>query len=223
MSAVDRYIEAATRENTRRSYQSAIRHFEVEWGGFLPASADEIARYLADHAQSLSVNTLRALAALAQWHQTQGFPDPTKTPHVRKVIKGIAALHPVTEKRARPLQLAQLERLAAWLDGQIREAEEHGDTRMRLTHLRNRALVLLGFWRGFRSDELSRLNRAHRRRAGPRHDAVPAAHEGRSRATRHDIQGPGARLCPVAAYEAWIAASSLTEGPVFRSVDRWGT
>ena len=98
MSAVDRYIEAATRENTRRSYQSAIRHFEVEWGGFLPASADEIARYLADHAQSLSVNTLRArLAALAQWHQTQGFPDPTKTPHVRKVIKGIAALHPVTE------------------------------------------------------------------------------------------------------------------------------
>lgn len=144
MSAVDRYIEAATRENTRRSYQSAIRHFEVEWGGFLPASADEIARYLADHAQSLSVNTLRArLAALAQWHQTQGFPDPTKTPHVRKVIKGIAALHPVTEKRARPLQLAQLERLAAWLDGQIREAEEHGDTRMRLTHLRNRALVLL--------------------------------------------------------------------------------
>ena len=65
MSAVDRYIEAATRENTRRSYQSAIRHFEVEWGGFLPASADEIARYLADHAQSLSVNTLRA--GLRRW------------------------------------------------------------------------------------------------------------------------------------------------------------
>ncbi|WP_232448875.1 hypothetical protein [Burkholderia ubonensis] len=48
MSAIDRYVEAATRENTRRSYQSAIRHFEVEWGGFLPASADAIARYIAD-------------------------------------------------------------------------------------------------------------------------------------------------------------------------------
>lgn len=30
---MDRYVEAATRENTRRSYQSALRHFEVEWGG----------------------------------------------------------------------------------------------------------------------------------------------------------------------------------------------
>jgi mercuric ion binding protein len=66
MSDVDRYLEAATRDNTRRSYQSAIRHFEVEWGGFLPASADAIARYLAEHAETLALNTLRArLAALA--------------------------------------------------------------------------------------------------------------------------------------------------------------
>ena len=72
MSNVERYIEAATRDNTRRSYQSAIRHFEVEWGGFLPASADSIARYLADHAQPLAINTLRQrLAAIAQWHVLQ--------------------------------------------------------------------------------------------------------------------------------------------------------
>ncbi|MFT0174444.1 hypothetical protein ACLKMY_36700 [Paraburkholderia mimosarum] len=120
MSAIDRYVEAATRENTRRSCQSALRHFEVEWGGFLPASADMIARYVADHAETLSVNTVRSrLAALAQWHQTQGFPDPTKAPHVRKVLRGIVALHPATEKRAKPMQLAQLEKLTAWLDQQI--------------------------------------------------------------------------------------------------------
>lgn len=157
--AIDRYVEAATRENTRRSYQSALRHFEVEWGGFLPASADMIARYLADHGETLSINTLRSrLAALAQWHQTQGFPDPTKAPHVRKVLRGIVALHPATEKRAKPMQLAQLEKLTAWLDEQIaREADE----RERLACIRNRALVLLGFWRGFRSDELSRLRIEH--------------------------------------------------------------
>ncbi|WGS46989.1 hypothetical protein LFL97_33050 [Burkholderia sp. JSH-S8] len=144
MSAIDRYVEAATRENTRRSYQSAIRHFEIEWGGFLPASADAIARYLADHAETLSVNTLRArLAALAQWHQTQGFADPTKTPLVRKVLKGIAALHPATEKRARPMQLAQLEKLTAWLDGQITQA---ADERSRLACVRNRATGLLAWF-----------------------------------------------------------------------------
>ncbi|WP_256731106.1 hypothetical protein [Ralstonia pickettii] len=80
MSDVDRYLEAATRDNTRRSYQSAIRHFEVEWGGFLPASADAIARYLAEHAGSLSLNTLRArLAALGQWHQTPGISRPDQS------------------------------------------------------------------------------------------------------------------------------------------------
>src|SRR5207245_4247747 len=36
------YIEAAERENTRRSYASAIRHFEIEWKGLLPSTADAI-------------------------------------------------------------------------------------------------------------------------------------------------------------------------------------
>ena len=68
MSKVDQYLQASTRENTRKSYQAAVRHFEVEWGGFLPATANSIARYLADHAGALSINTLRQrLAALAQW------------------------------------------------------------------------------------------------------------------------------------------------------------
>lgn len=40
MNKVDQYIHAATRENTRKSYRAAIEHFEVSWGGFLPATAD---------------------------------------------------------------------------------------------------------------------------------------------------------------------------------------
>lgn len=79
MNEVDVYVHAATRANTRRSYTSAVRHFEVEWGGFLPASADSIARYLARHAELLSIATLRQrLAALSRWHQDHGFADPTK-------------------------------------------------------------------------------------------------------------------------------------------------
>jgi len=66
MAEFQPYLDAARRENTQRSYASAIRHFEVEWGGHLPATADSTARYLADHAEQLSINTLRQrLAALA--------------------------------------------------------------------------------------------------------------------------------------------------------------
>ncbi len=225
MSNVERYIEAATRDNTRRSYQSAIRHFEVEWGGFLPASADSIARYLADHAQTLAINTLRQrLAAIAQWHVLQGFPDPTRAPHVRKVLKGIQALHPAQERRAKPLQLTQLEQLVAWLDAQIATASTARDGHQLQVHTRNKALVLIGFWRGFRSDELSRLQIEHITVEPGRGMTIflPRTKTDRSHAGTTHRAPALSRLCPVAAYEAWLAASGLAEGPVFRRIDRWG-
>lgn len=80
MTAVDRYLEAAERENTRRSYASALHHFEVRWGGFLPATSDSVARYLAENAGNLAINTLKQhLAALAHWHREQGFAESIAT------------------------------------------------------------------------------------------------------------------------------------------------
>lgn len=67
MNRVEPYLEAAMRANTRRSYDAATRNFQVEWGGHLPATADSVARYLADYAGTLAINTLRhRLEALAQ-------------------------------------------------------------------------------------------------------------------------------------------------------------
>src|SRR3546814_4578261 len=40
MSTVEQYLDAATRANTERAYAGATRHFEVDWGGHLPATAD---------------------------------------------------------------------------------------------------------------------------------------------------------------------------------------
>ncbi len=93
MTRLAQYVEAAESGNTRRSYASAIRHFEVEWKGLLPSTADAIARYLADQAPTLALNTLRLrLAALSRWHTDQGFPDPTKSALVRQVLKGIRSV-----------------------------------------------------------------------------------------------------------------------------------
>ncbi len=225
MKNIDRYVQAATRDNTRRSYLSAIHHFEVEWGGFLPATADSVARYLADHAETLAINTLRQrLAALGQWHIDQGFPDPTKAPIVRKVFRGIQRLHPAQEKRAKPLQLDQLERVTTWLDAAIAAAGAAHDPIAQLRHARDKALVLLGFWRGFRGDELARLEVQYV-------EAIPG--EGITcylPQTKGDRQFKGStfkapalsRLCPVAAYQTWIDLSGLESGAVFRSITRWG-
>lgn len=224
MKRIDDYLHAATRDNTRRSYQAAVRHFEIEWGGFLPTTADSNSRYLVDYAKSLALNTLRQrLAALAQWHIDQGFPDPTKAPIVRKVFRGIQVLHPAQEKRARPLQLDHIGQLVEWLDQAIAEAVTNHERAAQLRHTRDKALLLLGFWRGFRGQELTGLQVQYI-------EAIPG--EGMTcflPQTKGDRKGKGtsckapalARLCPVDAYVEWIELAGLTDGAVFRGIDRW--
>ncbi|HEY3433079.1 MAG TPA: site-specific integrase [Rhodocyclaceae bacterium] len=225
MIDVDDYIAAAERENTRKSYASALRHFEVEWKGLLPATGESVARYLAAYAQTLSINTLKSrLSAISRWHADHGFADPTRLPMVRQVLKGIRSLHTTPEKRAKPLQLELLQQVNDWIQREFTTAHNQGDQARLLKLARNQALLLLGFWRGFRSDELVNLRVEHveitvgeglvcylPRSKGDRQ------YEGRT------FRCPAlSRLCPVTAYQAWIALSGLTEGPVFRRVDRWG-
>lgn len=225
MTAVDHYLEAAERENTRRSYASALHHFEVRWGGFLPATSDSVARYLAENAGNLAINTLKQhLAALAHWHKEQGFADPTRNPHVRKVLKGIQALHPNIEKQATPLQINALAQVADWLDGAIDAACARGDQGAKLRHLRDRALVLLGFWRGFRGDELIRLQVEHLKLVPDQGmTCFLSRSKGDRQSTGTTYRVPAlSRWCPVQATTAWIEAANLKTGPLFRRIDSCG-
>ena len=220
------YVEAGTRDNTLKSYAAGVRHFEETWGGLLPATAQRVAEYLAAYGATQSLNTLRSrLAALAHWHQSHGFADPTRHTLVRQTLKGIRAVHNVQERRADPLQLRDLTVLDAWMANAIVAADACGDRAMALRARRDRALVLLGFWKGFRGDELLRLrvdqvtviptqgmllylprSKGDRLAAGVTH-RVPAL----------------SRLCPVTAVEDWRQAAGLTDGPLFRAIDAHGT
>jgi integrase len=225
MTDVDRYLEAATRANTQRSYASATRHFEVEFGGLLPATGDGVARYLSQYADRLSVNTLKnRLAALAQWHTEHGFADPTRTPLVRKVLKGIQALHPRVEKRAEPLQIRQLGQVVAALERSLKAARKRGDSAEVLRLLRDRALVLLGFWRGFRSDELIRARVEHIKMVAGQGMTIflPQSKNDRQNLGKTYRIPALSRWCPVKAITEWMTAASLKEGPLFPGIDRWG-
>jgi integrase len=225
MNKVDRYLHAGTRENTRRSYRAAVEHFEVTWGGFLPATGDGIVRYLAEYADKLAISTLKQrLAALAQWHITQGFPDPTKTPTVKQMIKGIRALHPAQEKQAAPLLLIHLEQAVAWLEQEAALAAERGQWPSVMRHRRDIALVLIGFWRGFRGDELARLQVEHTQaQAGAGITFYLPHSKGDRQHLGATYQTPALKtLCPVQAYINWITAAGIARGPVFRKIDRWG-
>jgi len=225
VTELDRYLDAATRQNTVRSYASALRHFEVEWQGHLPATPDSVARYLAAYAQTLATSTLRQrLAAIASWHRDHGFVDPTRSPLVRKVFKGIQTLHPGQVKQAAPLQIRRLVELDDWLAAAIAAAHARGDGAAALRYQRDRALVLLGFWRGFRGDELLRLEVAHLTLVpGQGMTCFLPRSKGDRQAAGVTYKVPAlSRLCPVEATQAWLQAADLQEGPVFAPKDKIG-
>jgi integrase len=120
--------------------------------------------------------------------------------------------------------LEQLEQADAWLDTAISQAANNGDRAAQLRHSRDRALLLLGFWRGFRSDELARLEVNYI-------TVVPGAGmtcffpqtKGDRQLKGTTFKAPAlSRLCPVSAFSAWVSLAGLESGAVFRPVDRWG-
>lgn len=222
---VDDYLQAAERENTVRSYAAGIRHFEQEWRGLLPATSESVARYIAAYAPQHALSTLRQrLAALARWHADHGFADPTRAQIVRKVLKGIRAVHTTAQKQAKPLELEQLERVNADLERRQAAALQAGRTVDVLRITRDRSLLLLGFWRAFRSDELTRMQIE---------DTEAVAGKGltcRLHRSKGDREFEGrvfhcpalSRLCPVDAYREWVGLTGRTAGPVYPPIDRWG-
>src|SRR5690606_14821987 len=87
--ALHQYIQAATSDNTRKAYRSAIRQFE-KWGGRLPSDRNIVVRYLLARAETLNSRTLDLhLTAIRQWHHYLGIIDPIRDPLVRKTIDGI--------------------------------------------------------------------------------------------------------------------------------------
>jgi integrase len=143
---------------------------------------------------------------------------------VKKVLRGIAELHPAPEKQARPLQLLQLQQVVQDIERQQRDGVtgRYGAERLRLA--RDKSLILMGFWRAFRSDELVRLCVEHIQivPGDGMELLVPKSktdHSGKGRS----YKAPALRqLCPVAAYQDWIELAGLKAGPVYRSITRWG-
>ena len=64
---IERYLQAGTRASTRRSYQQALEHFEVTWGGFLPATSDAIVR-----SRPSRCNCANSNSACCGWNRPRG-------------------------------------------------------------------------------------------------------------------------------------------------------
>lgn len=211
--ALRHYLQAATSDNTRKAYRSAIRQFE-KWGGRLPADREVVVRYLLARAEKLNVRTLDLhLTAISQWHHHQGITDPVRDPLVRKTMEGIRRTHGQPKRKARALRLEHIAHMINYLRQPLYTRKKFRDI----------ALVLTGFFGAFRRSELVaiQINDLVWEPEGliirlPRSKTDQEA-SGLARALPFGESG----CCPSQAIKMWIDAANITSGPLFRPVNRW--
>jgi site-specific recombinase XerD len=224
------YVAAARAPNTLRGYRSDWSEFTT-WCTHrrlspLPAGAATISGYLTELARAgAKVGTMsRRLSAIRFAHQLRDLPDPTISARVVAVWEGIRRTHGAPPEQADPLMPPELlDVLDACPQTKVwktrgRPAEPD------LAGLRDRALLLVGFFAALRRSELSALTI----------DQIAEHPNGlvlalpRSKTNQHGEQaelvvlpraGHPAR-CPVTALDTWLTASAITAGAVLRPVSK---
>ncbi len=238
-AAAQEAIDASIPANTRRAYEFELHCFAA-WCtrhgvAAIPAEARTIRVYLRELADQgrtqedlppqrqarpvkaggLGLGTvLRALAAVCRAHVRAGLPSPWRDPKVTELREALER-----EKGVRPTKKRALDNV---LMRQLISAIP----RETLLGKRDRAMLLLGWTRARRRSEIVAAHVEHfeKHRKGylwliPRSktDQVGAGLE-----VAVDFEDDE-RFCPVLALDAWLLASGITSGPVFRALLRDGS
>jgi site-specific recombinase XerD len=198
-----------TSDNTTRAYEADWRDFTA-WCDprglrALPAEPETVALYLTalDQAGRRPSTLRRRLAAIAQRHAAHSLAVPTTHPAVRGALQSIEntqALDAAVMAKA-PLLPSELRRLVRLLPGGLSGA-------------RDRAILLVGQAGRLRRSDIVAL------------DVADLAIEPSGMTLRSPdaflARGTDEALCPVTATEDWLATSGIDDGPLFRSIDRFG-
>lgn len=212
-------------EQGRAKAANTVRAYRADWNDFsiwaeehgtavLPASPEAVALYVTELARrGRKASTIqRRLSAISDAHRATGLNSPTKHSTVREAWNDVRGSIGTKQERKAPLLTAELRSLVTRLPDDLRGA-------------RDRALLLLGFAGALRRSELVGLDaediEEHRWGLLVRVRRSPA---GQSRDDRKVEIPYGAHpgTCPVRAVRAWLKASGIDSGPLFRGVSHHG-
>jgi len=207
------YADASRADNTRRGYESDWRGFSSYCAAhnleLMPASPQTVVLYVTDLASRAKLATIRRhIAAISQMHKERGLESPTAHEIVRRVVRGIARTNGSAQRKKAAFTLDNLRAMLLEIRGEGLKAK------------RDRAIVLLGFSGALRRSELAAIDAAD----------VNFCKEGLRltvRRSKTDQTGEGAEiavpfvanrsLCAVRAVKAWLDASEIQAGPLFRT------
>ena len=214
------FAAAAKAPATLKAYRNDWRDFE-SWCRdhqlpSLPSTPETVALYIANRASTLASGTItRRLTSITKVHQAAGFTDsPATTRHfvVGETLKGIRRTIGTAQHGKDPLLSADIRRIVA--------ARREG-----LIGLRDSAIVLVGFAGEFRRSELALINICDLTFSA---DGIVVT----VRKSKTDQESAGREVglpfgtsqetCPVRSLQQWLDKAGIREGPVFRSVGRYG-
>ncbi|TAM92206.1 site-specific integrase [bacterium] len=223
------YAEGSRAHSTQRAYATDFRLF-AQWCAIrqrlaLPAEPQTIANYLAELARTKKPSTIeKKLAAISVAHQLAGYVDgenPARHGVVRAIMRSIRREHGTRPKKKEALLAESIRRVI----GAITQELEAGPAWRRMSALRDRALLLIGFAGGFRRSELVALEiqdvawYPQGIRLTIRRSKTDQEGAGRDVPIRY---GEHEETCPVRALRVWLEAARIDRGPLFVAVAKGG-
>jgi integrase len=170
----------------------------------IPAAPDSVVDYIRELAASdQATSVMRRVAVIRDWHRASGLASPTDDDRVRIALTRAQWQQRRAPSHTVPLDATELLAILAAIPGGLIGA-------------RDRALLLVGYVAGLRPSELVSLDVS---------DLV-VVDEGLAVSLMSGriviSYGIEPDLCPVLAWQDWVAQAGLTAGPAFRSIDRTG-
>jgi integrase len=153
------------------------------------------------------------LTAIRQWHDSQGLMDPTHHSLVKKTMEGIRRLHSQPKKKAKALRLEDLITMLSYLNEGISTHKKR----------RDKALLLIGFFSAFRRSELVgiQVSDLSWETEGLIIHLPRSKTDQQSTGLSRAIPFAEPSICPVRAMKIWLDTAQITQGSVFRSINRW--
>lgn len=210
--------------------KETLRAYSHDWKAFqawctdrhvcaLPAAHVDVCAHLAHlEGRGLALSTIeRAYCAIALFHRNAnapGWQPPRGFPsQVKLELDAIRRKLGSEQHGKSPIEVRDLARLITVIEGDG------------LARIRDRAMLLLGFWTASRRSEIVALDVVDVQ-------VLPEGVKMHLKRSKTDQEGKGAdkaaprtenaALCPAIALDQWLVASGIVEGSLFRAVDRWG-
>jgi integrase len=211
------YAEAEKALATRQAYASDWRRDFAAWcasrgATALPAHVGIVAAYLSALADSgrKSSTIGRRAAAIGYHHKMAGYEPPTNQEAVKAVLRGIRRTIGTARAGKAPATADLIgQMLALCQDNMIGR--------------RDRALLCRGFAGALRRNELCALQVADLTEVPDGLRILIRRSKGDQEGQGQEIAIPrGYKLRPVEAVQTWLAAASISTGPMFRAVGRSG-